>query len=64
MTPSPPALVELRKIALAYLQIYRAIYGYIHLICGDLKAILWRELTQIRIPILTYESECRFVNSF
>jgi hypothetical protein len=44
-------LVELRKIALACLQIYQVIYGYIHLICGDLKAILWRELTQIGLPI-------------
>jgi hypothetical protein len=44
-------LVELRKIALACLQIYQAIYGYIYLICGYLKAILWRESTQIGLPI-------------
>ncbi|RGB23464.1 hypothetical protein C1646_728466, partial [Rhizophagus diaphanus] len=42
--------VELIKIVLTCLQIFRVIFGYIRPICGYLKAILWRELTPIRIP--------------
>ena len=55
--------VKLRKIVLTCLQIYQAIFGYIHLICSDLKAIFWRESTPIGIPFLPYESECRFVTN-